>query len=82
MGKSKVRIEHNGKAWRDIFTSPEMQALTDEVGQRIAREAGENFEYERAGWATNDAVGVVKAANYEGCVEEAEDKVLTRAIHK
>ena len=78
---TKVRIEHNSKGWAAIFKSPEMQSVVDAAGERIAREAGDNFSYMPQRGLNFTAAGTVGPENYEGMLEEAEDKVLTRAVH-
>lgn len=77
----KVTIEHNGKGWIDIFKSAGMQAAVDDAGRQIAANAGEHFRYEPATHSRFTAGGFVGADDIEGAYEEAEDKVLTKAVH-
>lgn len=78
----KIRIEHNGKGWIDVFKSPGMQAVVDEAGERIANEAGEHFNYSPAKHSQFTAAGFVSADEYTGAYLEAVYKVLTKAVHK
>ena len=77
---AKIRIEHNSAGWVQIFTSPEMKALVDSTGQRIAAEAGEHFDYTPA---TNNqfTVGGFVSGDDEGSELEATDKALSKAVH-
>lgn len=83
---AKVRIEHNGEGWIDIFKSAGMQAVVDEAGKRIAAEAGSDYEYltEYDQMHNNQFTvgGVVVAVSHEGDEKEAIDKVLTKAVHR
>lgn len=78
---AKIRIEHNGAAWMQIFKSAEMQSVVDEAGQRIANEAGEHFKYSPATKNRATVAGFVTSNDPEGDGLEATDKVLTRATH-
>lgn len=78
---ARIRIEHNSKGWIEIFKSAEMQTLVNETGERIAGEAGEDFQYEPATNSNFTAGGFVVPANYMGSIEEAVDKTLTKAVH-
>jgi hypothetical protein len=77
---ARIEIEHISSGWAEIFTSAEMQALVDEAGSRIAAEAGEHFEYTPAKNSRFTAGGFV-SGDAEGNIEEATDKVLTKAVH-
>ena len=80
---TKIVIEHNGAAWEKIFKSPAMYALVDEVGERIAEEAGsEHYAYMRTKGIQHTAAGAVVADQYTGSIQEATDKRLTKAVHK
>ena len=78
---ARIVIEHNSAGWAEIFKSDGMKAVVDAAGERIAAEAGEHFEYTPA-TNNNFTVGGFVSGDYEGNVMEAEDKVLTRAVHK
>lgn len=78
----KVTIEHIGEGWIDIFKSAGMQAAVDDAGRRIAANAGEHFRYDQATNSQFTAGGFVGADDIEGAYEEAEDKVLTKAVHR
>lgn len=78
---AKITIEHVGKGWIEIFKSPEMQAVVDEAGQRIAAEAGEHFYYSRGTENKFTVAGFVSSDEYTGAYQEATDKVLTKAVH-
>lgn len=79
---AKITIEHNSKGWVEIFKSPEMQALVDETGQRIASDAGEHFHYSQAQNSNFTAAGFVSSTGYSGAYEEATEKTLTKAVHR
>ena len=76
-----VRVEHIGKGWIEIFKSNEMRKVVDEAGERIAREAGEHFGYQPSTRDRFTVAGFV-TGDYEGNLEEATDKVLTKAVHR
>ena len=78
---AKIRIEHIGKGWIEVFKSPEMQAAVDAAGERIAAEAGEHFGYAAATNSQFTAGGFVSSDEYTGAIQEATDKVLTKAVH-
>ena len=78
---AKVTIKHNSKGWIQIFTSPKMQSVVDEAGQRIAAEAGEHFGYMPGSNNRFTAGGFVSSDEYSGAYQEATDKVLTKAVH-
>lgn len=78
---AKIRIEHDGKGWIEIFKSAEMQAVVDEAGQRIAAEAGEHFGYAQATNNQFTVAGFVSSDEFTGAFLEATDKVLTKAVH-
>lgn len=77
----KVRIEHNGAGWIEIFKSPEMQAVVDAAGERIAAEAGEHFGYAPGTKSRFTAGGFVSSDEYTGAYLEAVYKTLTKAVH-
>lgn len=79
---AKIQIEHIGKGWMEIFKSPEMQAVVDEAGERIAAEAGEHFGYEAVHNNKYTVAGFVSSDEYTGAYLEAVHKVLTKAVHK
>ena len=76
-----VTVEHNGKGWIEIFTSPKMQSVVDEAGERIAREAGDHFGYMPGSHNRFTAGGFVSSDEYSGAYQEATEKVLTKAVH-
>lgn len=78
---AKIVIEHNGKGWIEIFKSPEMQAVVDTAGERIAAEAGEHFGYAQAQNNQFTVAGFVSSDEYTGAYLEAVHKVLTKAVH-
>jgi len=78
---AKIIIEHNGKGWIEIFKSPEMQAVVDSAGERIAAEAGEHFGYAQATNNQFTVAGFVSSDEYTGAYLEAVHKVLTKAVH-
>lgn len=77
----KIVIEHISKGWIEIFKSPEMQAVVDEVGERIAAEAGEHFTYSQGQKNKFTVAGFVSSDEYTGAWQEAVNKVLTKAVH-
>lgn len=76
-----VTVEHNGKGWIEIFTSPGMQSVVDAAGKRIAAEAGEHFGYKSGSNNRFTAGGFVSSDEYSGVYQEATEKVLTKAVH-
>lgn len=78
---AKITVEHNGKGWIEIFTSPAMQSVVDAAGERIAAEAGEHFGYMAGSNSRFTAGGFVSSDEYSGAYQEATDKVLTKAVH-
>lgn len=78
---AKIQIEHNGKGWIEIFTSPQMQSVVDTAGERIAAEAGIHFGYMPASNSQFTAAGFVSSDEYSGAYAEATNKVLTKAVH-
>ena len=78
---AKIKIEHNGAGWIEVFTSPAMQAVVDAAGERIAAEAGEHFGYMAGSNNQFTAGGFVSSDEYSGAYAEAVDKVLTKAVH-
>lgn len=78
---AKIKVEHNGEGWIEIFTSANMQRVVDAAGERIASEAGEHFGYMPASNNRFTAGGFVSSDEYTGAYEEATDKVLTKAVH-
>lgn len=76
-----VTVEHNGKGWIEIFTSPGMQSVVDAAGKRIAAEAGEHFGYKPGSNNRFTAGGFVSSDEYSGAYQEATEKVLTKAVH-
>lgn len=79
---AKIKIEHIGEGWIEIFKSAEMQAVVDEAGERIAAEAGEHFGYMQAQNNRFTVAGFVSSDEYTGAYLEATDKVLTKAVHQ
>lgn len=85
MGMPGIRVKQVpslGAGWLELFRSPEMQAVVDSAGKRIAAEAGEpHFGYKgRMGRST--AGGFVSSMDYAGAYYEATDKRLTKAVHR
>ena len=78
---AKIKIEHIGSGWIEIFKSPEMQAVVDEAGERIAAEAGEHFGYAPGTNNQFTAGGFVSSDEFTGAYQEAVDKTLTKAVH-
>lgn len=79
---AKATIEHISKGWIEIFTSSGMQDAVDSAGERIAAEAGEHFSYAQGQKNRYTVAGFVGSDDYEGALLEAEDKVLTKAVHR
>ena len=78
---AKIRVEHNGQGWIEIFTSPQMQSVVDTAGERIAAEAGPHFGYMPGSNNRFTAGGFVSSDEHSGAYAEATDKVLTKAVH-
>lgn len=79
---AKIEIKHNGAGWIEIFKSHEMQSVVDSAGERIASEAGEHFGYMPGQNNRYTAAGFVSSDEYTGAMQEATDKVLTKAVHR
>ena len=79
---AKVVIEHNSQGLIEVFKSAGMQAAVDAAGEKIRAAAGDHFRYDQATHNQFTVAGFVGADDYEGALEEAEDKVLTKAVHK
>ena len=79
---AKIKIEHIGKGWIEVFKSPGMKAVVDEAGERIAAEAGEHFGYEAGKNNQFTVAGFVSSDSYTGAYMEAVYKTLTKAVHK
>ena len=77
---ARIEIKHISSGWAEIFKSAGMKAAVDEAGMRIAAEAGEHFEY-TPGTDNQFTVAGFVSGDAEGNVEEATDKVLTKAVH-
>ena len=77
---AKATIEHIGSGWIEVFTSAGMKEVVDKAGERIASEAGAHFSYSPA---TNNrfTVGGFVSSDSQGALEEAENKVLSNAVH-
>ena len=78
---AKITIKHISSGWAELFKSDGIQRTVDSAGERIASEAGEHFYYSPATNNRYAAGGFVSCDGY-GAIEEAEDKVLTKAVHK
>lgn len=78
---AKIRIEHIGSGWIEVFKSSGMQAAVDAAGERIAAEAGNHFYYSPAKNSRFTAGGFVSSDEYSGAWQEAVNKVLTKAVH-
>ena len=77
---ARIVIEHNSAGWAEIFKSEGMKAVVDAAGERIAAEAGEHFSYS-PGIHNNFTVAGFVSGDEIGNIEEATDKVLTKAVH-
>lgn len=77
---AKVTIEHNPAGWIEIFKSAEMQSAVDSAGQRIAGNAGEDFEYVQATNNQYTVAGFVVPSTGHGAYLEATEKTLTKAV--
>ena len=83
---TKVRVEHDGKAWIDIFKSDGMRQAVDMAGEAIARNANaahpgghEHFGYQgRMGNFTYG--GFVTSMDFAGASYQAKDDTLTKAV--
>lgn len=78
---ARIRIEHNGKGWIEVFKSPGMKSVVDSAGERIASEAGEHFAYYPGQNNRFTVSGFVASDAYTGAWLEATAKVLTKAVH-
>lgn len=77
---ARIVIEHISSGWADVFKSEGMKAVVDAAGERIAAEAGEHFRYS-PGMGNNYTVAGFVSGDEKGSIEEATDKVLTKAVH-
>ena len=77
---ARIEIEHISAGWAEVFKSAGMQAAVDAAGMRIAAEAGEHFEY-TSGTDNQFTLAGFVSGDAEGNIEEATDKVLTKAVH-
>ena len=77
---ARIVIEHISSGWVEVFKSEGMKAAVDAAGERIAAEAGEHFAYTPAQNNQYTVAGFV-SGDFEGNIEEAVDKVLTKAVH-
>lgn len=77
---ARIVIEHISSGWAEVFKSEGMQAVVDAAGERISAEAGEHFSYTPATNNQFTVAGFV-SGDSEGNIEEATDKVLTKAVH-
>ena len=77
----RIKIEHLGEGYMEIWKSDGMKAVVDQAGERIAAEAGENFRYyPRMGQFT--ALGFVDSVGQAGAIEQQQFKSLSRAVHR
>lgn len=85
----KVRMEFNSAGFKEVLESDGVRAAVDEIGQEIASRANANISGESDGFEVRTQIGgygggrwvsFVTASDFEASKEEAEDKVLTRAV--
>jgi hypothetical protein len=76
---SGPKIVLNKAGVRDMLRSPEMQAVLEERGGRIADAAGDGHRVE-VEVGPNRARAAVITDTFEAVVSESKDKTLTRAI--
>ena len=88
---TKVKITWNNPGFGEIMNSPELANLLEDVGKKVAKEAGDGFEVNtwtssmgrRKGHGNKGRVAVsIKAETKEAKKAEAEDKVLTKAVER
>lgn len=80
---AKVRVEMNHEGVEALLSSAPVFNMIRDTAESIAAAAGTNFEAETSVGVRHKskrAVAIIRPVNYEGLVEEARDKVLTRAI--
>ena len=84
----KVRMEFNSAGFKEVLESDGVRAAVDEIGQEIASRANANISGESDGFEVTTVKGydsdrwitIVTASDFEASKEEAENKVLTRAV--
>ena len=76
----RIKIEHLGEGYMEIWKSDGMKAVVDQAGERIAAEAGEHYRYyPKMGNFT--AMGFVSSTGPSGAYYQQRDKLLSRAVH-
>lgn len=79
MGKMKIEFINQG--FIDILSSEGTKSLIEEKTAEIKERAGEDFSSSvKKGFRGTRWVGFVGSRNHRGAREEAEHKVLSRAI--
>lgn len=80
MARVKVRIEVLSEGIAALMQSAEIANEVTDAADRISNAAGLNFEALPAQVVGDRAMALVVASDYEGMLEEARDKVLSKAV--
>lgn len=83
---SNIRIKWNIKGFKEIRTTPELQALVKKKVNEIAEKANSNLSepgYEASTYAnSNRARGSVAAVSYKAREDNARNNTLLRALNE
>jgi hypothetical protein len=79
---AKLRVEMNSAGFRQILTSPEVQADLTRRGNAIATQAGEGVTVDSfiGGYGGGRAIVIIATDTPEAMRAEAENRTLTRAL--
>lgn len=80
MARTKVRVEVLSEGIAALMQSAEIANEVTDAADRISNAAGLNFEALPAQVVGDRAMALVVASDYEGMLEEARDKVLSKAV--
>lgn len=80
MARTKVRVEVLSEGIAALMQSAEIANEVTDAADRISNAAGLNFEALPARVVGDRAMALVVASDYEGMLEEARDKVLSKAV--
>lgn len=90
MSKQQIRLEFISAGFKAILTSPGVKDLVTQTGARIQSEANAGVEGESEGFSSNTWLGAYGGGRWVNSVTssdriaaeaEAEDKVLSKAVH-
>ena len=90
MSKQQIRLEFISAGFKAILTSPGVRDLVTQTGAKIQADANAGIEGESEGFSSNTWLGAygggrwvnsVTSADRAAAEAEAEDKVLSKAVH-